>query len=264
MVKGLPLMDSLIFGNRGNDLDPNDIESVTVLKGPSATSLYGSRGSNGVVLITTKKGSADKKFSVGLTTSTTFEKAYVQLQRQDQYGQGYATCNCDPNDFWSGENFSWGPLFDGVVRPWTSPVLIDTDEDGIGDEYQYLSRPFSNVEDQLTNYFDIGRTTQTSVNFSGGGEKYTYYASYSNTNQTGIVPGTYLKKNGFKLNATANFSDKLKSNFGVNLGFVNQKASAEGNTFSSGIPNGYFYAVQTPVNIPFNGVERLRIAISWF
>ena len=241
------------FGNRGNDLNPEDIESVTVLKGPSATSLYGSRGASGVVLITTKKGAAGgKKFSVGLTTSTTFEKAYVQLKRQNEFGQGYATCDCDPNDLWSGENFSWGPRFDGVVRPWTSPVLIDTDGDGTGDEYQFLSRPFSAVDNQLESYFDLGRTTNTSVNFSGGNDKYTYYASYTNTNADGIVPSTFLKKNGFNLNASAQFSDKLKSNFGVNLGFINQKASSEGNTFSSGIPNGYFYAVQTPVNIPFN------------
>ena len=239
------------FGNRGNDLNPDDIESITVLKGPAATSLFGSRGAAGVVMITTKKGTNDKKFSVGVNTTTTFEKAYVQLKRQDQYGQGYATCKCDVNDFWSGENFSWGPELDGVVRPWTSPVLVDTDADGTGDEYQFLSRPYSAVEDQLESFFDIGRTTVTNVNFSGGNEKYTYYASYSNADQESIVPGSKLKKNGFAFKGTAKFSDKVKSNFGVTYNYINQKGSLEGNTFSSGLPNGYFYAVQTPVNIPF-------------
>ncbi|MCP4120432.1 MAG: SusC/RagA family TonB-linked outer membrane protein [Bacteroidetes bacterium] len=239
------------FGNRGNDINPDDIASITVLKGPSATSLYGSRGAAGVVLITTKKGSNDNKFRVGINTTTTFEKAYVQLDRQDKFGVGYETCKCDPNDIYTGENFSWGGELDGVVRPWTSPVLIDTDGDGTGDEYQFLSKPYSAVDDQLESFFNTGRTTVTNVNFAGGSDNYTFYASYSNADQESIVPGSFYKKNGFNFRGTAKFSEKLKSDFGISYNYINQKGSVEGNTFSGALPNGYFYAVQTAVDIPF-------------
>jgi TonB-linked SusC/RagA family outer membrane protein len=258
VVDGIPIDNSALqggqgsstdgfvdYGNRGNEINIDDIESVTVLKGPSATALYGSRGANGVIVYTTKKGAAGKKFSVGLSTTTTFEKAYIQLKRQDQWGQGYGTCFCDPNDFWSGENFSWGPEFDGVMRPWTSPVLIDG-------EYQFLSRPYSNVDNQLESFFNTGRTSTTSVNFSGGNDRYTYRASYSNTDQQGILDPGRLKRNSFGLSGTAKFSDKLKSEFSANYTNSIIRGISEGNTFSGGIPNGYFYAVQTPTNIPFN------------
>lgn len=110
-------------GNRFNDINPDDIESVTILKGPSATSLYGSRGASGVVLIKTKRGSKGASMKIDLNSSYSAEEAYVLLQRQDRFGQGYDNAHFD-----SGENWSWGPAFDGVVRPWTSPV--DTDGDG--------------------------------------------------------------------------------------------------------------------------------------
>ena len=126
------------FGNRFNDLNPNDIESVTVLKGPSATSLYGSRGAAGVVLITTKKGTKGAQMRINYNGSTSMETAIVLLQRQNEYGQGYDNSHID-----SGENWSWGPSFDGVVRPWTTP--IDSDGDGA---LEALTRPYSAVENQ--------------------------------------------------------------------------------------------------------------------
>ena len=99
------------FGNRFNDVNPDDIASVTILKGPSATSLYGSRGASGVVLITTKTGQG-KKMQVNYNGSTSMETAIIVLQRQSKFGQGYDNLHLD-----SGENWSWGPAMDGVVRP---------------------------------------------------------------------------------------------------------------------------------------------------
>ncbi|MBL0027199.1 MAG: TonB-dependent receptor plug domain-containing protein [Saprospiraceae bacterium] len=91
------------YGNRFNDINPSDIESVTVLKGPAATSVYGSRGAAGVVLVTTKKGGSGSKtnFKVGINSSYSREKAYVLLKRQDRFGQGYDNAHLDSGENWS-------------------------------------------------------------------------------------------------------------------------------------------------------------------
>ncbi|XOV95322.1 MAG: SusC/RagA family TonB-linked outer membrane protein [Bacteroidota bacterium] len=212
-----------------------------MLKGPSATSLYGSRGSSGVVLITTKSGKGKGKMQVGINSSFSVEKAYVLLQRQDKFGQGYDNAHFD-----SGENWSWGPAFDGVVRPWTSP--IDADGDGA---LESLMRPFSAAPNQLDEFFNYGNTLTNSVNLSGSKEGFTYYASYSNTNQNGILDNTSYKRNTVLLKASANLSEKLKSNFKVSYARVDQNTNNEGSRPFEGI-NPWASAVQSPVNIPLS------------
>ncbi|PSR08401.1 MAG: hypothetical protein C7N36_22145, partial [Bacteroidetes bacterium] len=209
------------YGNRFNDINPEDIESVTVLKGPSATSLYGSRGASGVLVITTKKGQASQgKMKVGVSSSTSLERAYVLLQRQDQYGQGFGLPFAAVPGFDSGENWSWGPAFDGRVRPWTSPV----DADGDGD-LEFLSRPYNAVEDQLQNFFKTGATYQNGINLSGGTDKLTYYTSFSNTTQEGILENTDYQRNTVKFAATAKLNERISSSFSVSYANVDQNSA---------------------------------------
>ncbi len=228
------------FGNRFNDINPDDIESITILKGPSATSLYGSRGASGVVLITTKsgKGSAMK---VNYNGSTSMESAIVLLQRQNQFGQGFDNASLD-----SGENWSWGPAFDGVVRPWTSP--IDSDGDG---SLEALTRPYSAVRNQLKDFFNTGYTTNHSLSLSGSKEGFNYFASFGNTDQTGILDNTYYKRNNLTFNASAKLSDRLQSDFKVSYANTRQNTAQEGSRAFEG-NNAYAMAVQSPVNIPFS------------
>lgn len=232
-------------GNRFNDINPDDIESVTVLKGPSATSLYGSRGASGVLMITTKKGS---KRAGGMTInyngSYSQEKAIIMMKRQDQFGQGYDAAHFD-----SGENWSWGPAFDGVVRPWTNPV--DPDGDGV---YQWLSRPYSNVDNQLEDFFNIGRTMNNSISLSGANEAFTYYLSYSNTDQKGILDNTKYKRNTISFNASAKLSKKIRSDFKVSYADVDQNTAQEGSRPFEG-NNAYAMVLQSPINIPFDEVR---------
>jgi len=227
------------FGNRFNDMNPDDIENITILKGPSATSLYGSRGASGVVLITTKKGK-DKKMQINYSGSTSAETAIVNLQRQNKFGQGYDNLHLD-----SGENWSWGPAFDGVVRPWTS--AIDSDGDG---SLEALTRPYSAVANQLKDFFNTGYTTTNNINISGSNDDFSYFASYGNTDQSGTLENTYYKRNNLSFSATAKLSDKLKSDFKISYANVKQNTVQEGSRAFEG-NNAYAMAVQSPVNIPF-------------
>ncbi|MBC8767562.1 SusC/RagA family TonB-linked outer membrane protein [Arenibacter sp. BSSL-BM3] len=227
------------FGNRFNDVNPDDIASVTILKGPSATSLYGSRGASGVVLITTKTGKG-KKMQVNYNGSTSMETAIINLQRQSKFGQGYDNLHLD-----SGENWSWGPALDGVVRPWTSP--IDSDGDG---SLEALLRPYSAVRNQLQDFFNTGYTVTQNINLSGSNDGFTYYASYGNTKQTGILDNTSYNRNNITFNASAQLSDRLKSDFKVSYARVDQNTAQEGSRAFEG-NNAYAMAIQSPVNIPF-------------
>lgn len=228
------------FGNRFNDFNPDDIESMTILKGPSATSLYGSRGAAGVVLITTKSGKGNK-MKINYNGSTSAESAIILLQRQNRFGQGFDNASLD-----SGENWSYGPAFDGVVRPWTTP--IDSDGDG---SLESLTRPYSAVRNQLKDFFNNGYTTTHSFNLSGSNEGFNYFASYANTDQSGILDNTFYKRNNLSFNSSAKLSDKLKSDFKVSYANVRQNTAQEGSRAFEG-NNAYAMVTQSPVNIPIS------------
>ncbi|WP_179348451.1 SusC/RagA family TonB-linked outer membrane protein [Winogradskyella pacifica] len=228
------------YGNRFNDINPDDIESVTILKGPSATSLYGSRGASGVVLVTTKSGKGSK-MKVNYNGSTSMDNAIIVLQRQNEFGQGFDTASLD-----SGENWSWGPAFDGVVRPWTSP--IDSDGDGA---LESLTRPYSAVRNQLKDFFNTGYTTSHNVSVSGSKDGYNYFTSFGNTDQTGTLDNTYYKRNNFTFNSSAKLSDKLQSAFKVSYANVRQNTAQEGSRAFEG-NNAYAMALQSPINIPLS------------
>lgn len=230
------------FGSRFNDINPDDIESVTVLKGPAATSIYGSRASAGVVLVTTKKGADGKtNFKVGINSSYSREKAYVLLKRQDQYGQGYDNAHFD-----SGENWSWGPAFDGVVRPWTSP--IDINDDGA---LEALARPYSAVPNQIENFFRIGNTLSNNIYMSGSKDGFTFYASYGNLKQNGILDNTSYLRNTINLKASSQLSKRFSADFGVNFAKSKVNTAQEGYRPFDG-QNAYANAIQAPVNIPYD------------
>ena len=231
------------YGNRFNDLNPDDIESVTILKGPSATSLYGSRGASGVILVTTKTGGGgrDGNIEVGLNSSYSMERVYLLLKRQDRFGQGYDNAHFD-----TGENWSWGPAVDGVVRPWTSPV--DADGDGA---VEALTRPYSAVPDQIENFFNTGQTVNNSIYLSGAKGGFTYYASYSNLNQKGILDNTKYLRNTLNFRASSQLTSKLSTEFGFNYSNINMNTAQEGYRPFEG-QNAYANAIQAPINIPYN------------
>lgn len=195
------------FGRGSNDLNPENIESISVLKGASSTALYGSRAANGVVIITTKKGSKSK-LNVDFSSSVFFSDLLRAPKYQDQFGQG-----------WDGqhildENGSWGPRFDGRTIPWGRVV----------DNAQKI-KPYLFQEDQLRNFFDIGEAYITNVGVSGGSENTTGRISFNNATSDGIYP---TSADSYERNTlTLSFESKLKFlTFGGSLNYVNTSGSA--------------------------------------
>jgi TonB-dependent SusC/RagA subfamily outer membrane receptor len=165
------------FGNRGNDINPEDIESITFLKGSAGTALYGSRAANGVIVITTKKGklapagSGKKPAQITFSTSAMFDTPLKLPTFQNEYGEGFFG---EPDLL---ENTSWGPKFDGKDRLWGHVV----------DNQQRL-KPYVALPNNVRDFFDVGQTYTNSISITNANENSSYYFSYSNVNSDGIFP----------------------------------------------------------------------------
>jgi TonB-linked SusC/RagA family outer membrane protein len=193
-------------GNGAADINADDIETLTVLKGANASALYGSRASAGVIVITTKKGKLGEKLSVDISNTTTFETPLMLPEFQNKYGQGsngvfsYVDgANGGPND---GVDESWGPQLDiGLMIPqFSSPV----DENGV-----YQPTPWVSYPDNVKNFFVTGNTISTNVSLSGGTEKSTVRVSFTDLRQKGIVPNTDYKRKTLSFNASSHPVDNL-------------------------------------------------------
>lgn len=253
--------DGYDFGNMAQDINPDDIESISVLKGATAAAQYGSRGANGVILITTKKGSKGKKKGLGVSVNSSLQFNQVAFlpDYQNSYGGGSAFDTIDgqliPNYSLDG---SWGPKFNGQqVRHWDS-----YDERlgyAFGETREWKANP-GNID----KFYETGYTASNNVSFSGGGEGSSFRLSYSNINQKGTQPNSKLGRNTISFNGSSQMSDRLKTSIGVN--YVK--------TQSSGIPKvGYGGSVGSQFNQWFQrqvDMERLERAyeetgenISW-
>lgn len=212
--------DKADYGNIGQDVNPEDIESVNVLKGPAASALYGIRGQYGVILITTKKGSRGaKKVTVQLNSAFSFEKASNFIPLQNLYGGGSSqTWRTLPN----GDKYvdmsvdeSWGPLMDGTpVRQIFSFYPQDPE---YGQLTPFIPHP-SNVED----FFETGSTINNGITISGGAENSTFRLSFNDTRIEGVEPNTWLRRNNVGLNAGLDLTKKL--NVSVNFNYATNKA----------------------------------------
>lgn len=221
VVDGVPIDNStrtayssgLDFGNRANDINPNDIENMTILKGAAATALYGSRASGGAILITTKGGKQSDKVKVEINSSISVSDVLRIPQMQNTFGQGWS-------GLWSvDENGSWGPKMDGVVRAWGN----------IFNNSQKV-KPFSPVKNNVYDFYDFGTQYNNSISLSGGNENQTYYLSYNNVSANGVIPSDVDKntKNAFTLKAS---TKGKKITASTSIFYVNRNGS--------GTPDGY-------------------------
>jgi TonB-linked SusC/RagA family outer membrane protein len=177
-----------------SDINPDDVESITVLKGPSAAALYGVRASNGVIVIKTKKGKTNKTLGISFNTTITMDKPMLLPSFQNSYGQGgspdyFEWINGSDGD--GGIDESWGPPLDvglEFVQWFTYPDLHPE---------PWVSHP-NNVKD----FFDTGVTINNSVSISGGSENTSFRMSVGNMDQKGMIPFTEFKRFTVGLNGS--------------------------------------------------------------
>ena len=203
----------LDYGNAVQDINPSNIESVTVLKGPNAAALYGSRAANGAILITTRSGRTAGGGQITVSQQLSFESPLRLPDYQDQFGQGYyGMFEYNDGDF-GGSVFefdfvdeSWGPPLDGRLIPqYNSPVV-----NGVRQPTPWVAHP-----DNVAEFFETGLTSLTSAAFSASGERANVRLSASRLDQDGIVPGFELEQTSFGVNGGLNLTDRLSANTSV-------------------------------------------------
>lgn len=188
------------YGTGISDINPDDIESISVLKGPNAAALYGSRAANGVIMITTKKGTSRKGLGVSFSSTTTFSSPLLLPNYQNEYGQGtQGAVDLDDGDPTTPINFSggsWGQKMDGSQQVYW-------------DNLDGTTKPYTAQSDNVKDFFRTGTSYINTLAIQGGNDKVTSRFSYSNNNTNSIMDNSYVKKHNFNLRTNVNLTDKL-------------------------------------------------------
>jgi len=167
-------------------IDPNTIESINIIKGANGAALYGSQGSNGAIIVSTKRGTKDGKMRINVKSSIDFETVAYVPERQTRYGQGWSVVSGFENITY--ENGGWGAEFDGQMSPIGLPQ-----EDG-----SYITAPYSSRgADHIKDFFKTGVTQQNSVNISSGDEDGYVFFSAQNQDTEFVIENDKLKKSTF-------------------------------------------------------------------
>ncbi|PSL47197.1 TonB-linked SusC/RagA family outer membrane protein [Chitinophaga niastensis] len=207
VLDGVPVDNSQLgigtgrdFANAISDINPDDVASISVLKGPNAAALYGSRASNGVILIKTKTGK-DTNGGIGVTVTSgaTFDKLLILPDFQNSYGQGnggqFSYKDGKGGGINDGVDESWGPKLDGRLIP------------------QFFSNgqlaPFVAHPNNVKDFYVTGYTLNNGLSVGGTNEKLDYRFSYNNTKQAGILPNTGITRNTFTASNTFRITPKL-------------------------------------------------------
>ncbi len=227
VVDGVPINSDT--WNISND----DIDTYTVLKGASASALYGFRGKNGAILITTKRGSKDKRgFSVEVNTSQQLDNGFIAIPKvQDEYGPGdhgvYAFGDGKGGGLNDGDYDIWGPKFQGQLIPqYDSPIVTGqtfTTKFANGNSFTSNRKPTpwtARGKDNLTRFLQTGVISTNNIAVSSTGEKHDLRFSMSQNYQRGLVPNSKLNITNFNISAGYNFSKKLR--FESNLNYNRQ------------------------------------------
>jgi TonB-linked SusC/RagA family outer membrane protein len=202
------------YGDGIANINPDDIESMTVLKGQSASALYGSRAANGVILITTKGGKKNSNFGVEYSMNYQMDKVRNDLDYQNLYGQGTLGATgvqgqkpTDINSAMNDGSLAWGPRLDGSLVP----------------QFDGKSYAYSAVPNNILSFYNTGHTFTNTVAFTGGGDKGAFRFSLSDLNNAGIVPNSGLDRKSFNLNTTQSVTDKLDVTLVANYIVDNEK-----------------------------------------
>jgi len=201
------------YGSNLNDINPEDIETVTVLKGPGAATLYGQRGANGAIIITTKSGKKHSGLGITFNSNASLESVNRWPDLQYEYGQGtagsrYYSYGAGPDGAsTSSTSSAYGPKFDGQLFYQLDPVT----------QKQSTTRtPWVPYKNQIRDFFDVGQTFTNSVSVDGGSDKTTARFSATNVTNHWITPNTGYTRNSVALSVNSKINDKLTINAKVN------------------------------------------------
>lgn len=188
------------FKNAIADLNPNDIETLTVLKGPNAAALYGSRAAHGVVLITTKSGKSQKGLGITFNSGITISQVATLPSFQNSFGQGsngkFSYVDGKGGGINDGVDESWGPKLDGRLIP-------QFNSNGV-------AVPFVAHPNNVKNYFNTGLTFDNSISVARSDDKSDFRLGINNQKQTGTVPNSEINKTNFTINTNYQISKGIK------------------------------------------------------
>lgn len=206
------------YGSQLKNLNPDNYESITVLKGAAATSVYGSRGINGAIVITTKKGTINQglgiEFNSTYQTTTPYQNS---IPLQNEYGAGniFREGHFRPNNTNTTTSISFGPRFDGRMIP----AIYNSN----------IMEPYVAQPDNWRTFFQTGNYINNSIALSGGSDKFTYRLAYTNTQNKGTLVNNGLKRNAVDFKTTG----QLNRVFSVEMG-INYAGSATTNGYAQG------------------------------
>ncbi|HLT07702.1 MAG TPA: SusC/RagA family TonB-linked outer membrane protein [Cyclobacteriaceae bacterium] len=246
-------------GDGISNINPNDIESVTVLKGPNGAALYGQLGANGVILITTKSGGKNRKTNIQYSGSFSVGSALVEPDYQNVYGQGFngqftfyrnadgSVVPYDPSltggipKLSGGRNptsrGSWGPKMEGQLI-----------EDMWGDTTRY-----SPIDNPYDAFFQKEKMYMNTISIDGGGEKTTYYVSFTNTYNDGFVPTNTLNRNAINVKVASDIAKGL--NVDVKVNYIRQDVNNRPYLGDDG-QNAVYRFLYIPRSLSMDGLRR--------
>ncbi|MCL9770753.1 SusC/RagA family TonB-linked outer membrane protein [Flavobacterium sp. HXWNR69] len=228
------------YGNAASDINPDDIESLTVLKGAAATALYGSRASNGAIIITTKKGKKGTgigvTFNSSLTIGTVDKKTLPKYQ--DKYGAGYGPYYDDPTGYFSYFDFS-GDGNDDLVVPFTEDASYGAPFDPNLLVYQWTSifpqlpgyriaTPWVAGANNPNSIFEKALTNTNSVSFGKSDDKNSFRLGFTNKKQTGVMPNSEILRNTLTFSGSTKLNEKLKAS--IDFTYTDNRAKGRNGT----------------------------------
>lgn len=206
VVDGIPVDNSQLnsagardYANTISDINPNDIESISVLKGPNAAALYGSRAAAGVIIIKTKSGKSKQGVGITLNSNVAIESLLTLPEYQNAFGQGsegkFSYVDGKGAGINDGVDESWGPKLDGRLIP-------QFNSNGV-------AVPFIAHPDNVRDFFETGYALTNGIAIEDASDKIDYRLSYNNLKQVGVIPNSGQGKNSFALNTTLRLTPKL-------------------------------------------------------
>ena len=262
------------YGNAAMDINPNDIESINVLKGAAATALYGSRAANGVIVITTKKGVQRQGLGVNASFGTTFgtidKSTFVKYQKE--FGAGYGPYYASDDGYYDFYDFGNGPQ---LITPTYEDASYGGPLDGTmaydwRSLYPQLSTygqmfPQLPAENDGTTFYETSRMLNTNISVDGGTEKANYRLSYTNVDQKGVLPNSNITRNTVSFAGGYNVTDRIKVSSVVNF-TLTEAVGRYGTGYDNRNVNQSFrqwYQATTDMKAQRDAYESTGLNISW-